>query len=320
MSHCFGRGTLITPGRYEGWIERHKSERFSLPLQVVGVSDGGVAKVLFVKPLKKLAFVVNTGKPGAMEYAHGLRGQICQTLETCTIHEGDALEPGFLEGMDACCVIGGDGTILNVVAEAVSASVPVMGVNYGNLGFLTTYTRNEAQSCLPNLIAGDYEKTHRSLLECRTANGETAMALNDVVVKSGSKTGLIHLRVRKNGLLVNNFSSDGLLFSTPTGSTAYNLAAGGPIMHPAAEAIAMTPISPHTLSNRSVVFSSKEKLTVDTIQATTLPQVSLDGRYPLQQFSQDSFPLEISVSEKTFTLIHQVNYEHFAIVRSKLKW
>jgi len=273
-----------------------------------------------VKPLRKLAFVVNSGKPGAIEYTQNLRDLVCRDLDACEIFLREPLEPGFLEGMDACCVIGGDGTILNVVSGAVASGVPVIGINYGKLGFLTTYTRDEAESCMSRLIAGDYELTHRSLLLCRTGDGQEAMALNDVVVKSASNFGLVNLRVCKNGRLVNNFSSDGLISSTPTGSTAYNLAAGGPIMHPSADAIAMTPISPHTLSNRSVVFSDEVTLSIDAIQPETLPQVSIDGRYPYENFGPGSFPLEVAVSSKRFTLIHQVNYDHFAIVRSKLKW
>lgn len=255
-----------------------------------------------------------------MEYGGRLRERVCGRLEACRIHESESLEPAFLRGMDACCVIGGDGTILGVVPEAVEQDVPVIGINYGKLGFLTTYTQEEAEHCLEGLIMGDYELTHRSLLVCRTADGQEALALNDVVVKSAPNTGLVHLRVEKSGHFVNNFSSDGLIFSTPTGSTAYNLAAGGPIVHPEARVIAMTPISPHTLSNRSVVFSDREVLTVDALNAETAPQVTLDGRYPFKAFGRQAYPLQLSVSDRRFTLIHQVNYEHFSIVRSKLGW
>ncbi len=274
-------------------------------------------------PLKHLAFVVNEGKTGSLEYAGQLRDRIANHLDSSKIFEGSSLKPEDLQGVDACCVIGGDGTILGVVEEAVAFNIPVIGINFGKLGFLTTYTQEEADRCLADLIQGDYINTTRSLLAVKSATGSESIALNDVVVKGAPNTGLAHLQVWQNSKLVNNFSCDGLVFTTPTGSTAYNLAAGGPIMHPSAEALAMTPISPHTLSNRSVVFSSEVSLSLDLASPTpgqAAPQIAVDGRYPFQDEGPAGLPLEISLSSKKFTLIHQASYEHFAIVRSKLKW
>jgi NAD+ kinase len=275
------------------------------------------------QPLKKLAIVVNDGKSGARAYAGQLLKSIQSHLDAAELFDGSSLSHHDLDDVDACCVIGGDGTILGVVKSAVRHEIPVIGINYGKLGFLTTYTQEEAERCLPALIGGDYLTTERTLLAVKSAHGREAIALNDVVVKGAQNTGLAHLQVWQNGKSVNNFSCDGLIIATPTGSTAYNLAAGGPIMHPAAEAIAMTPISPHTLSNRSVVFSSRVNLTVglaDPSKDQPIPQISVDGYHPFECEGPECMPLDISVSAKKFTLIHQVDYEHFAIVREKLKW
>ncbi len=273
-----------------------------------------------MKPLRKIAFVANADKPGAIELARQLRDIVCDHLDECPLLESKDVPPEFLKGMDACCVIGGDGTILGVVPHAVRYGVPVIGVNHGKLGFLTTYTREEAKSCLVELVCGEYTLTHRLLLSCRTADGQEGLALNDVVIRAAAYTGLVDLEVRCDGKLMNNFSSDGLIFATPTGSTAYNLAANGPIVHPGARVIAVTPISPHTLSNRSVVLSSDVTLSVSFNGDEAIPVISVDGRSIFRGNDASCFPIEISASKYRFVLVHQVGYEHFAIVRSKLKW
>lgn len=272
-----------------------------------------------MKPLRRIAFVVNAGKDGALDYAKRLSASVHDALEAWEIFQGDTLGEDMLQGYDACCVIGGDGTILGVVRPAVKHRVPVIGINHGKLGFLTTYTQEEADDCLADLIAGHYHQTQRTLLTCRTAHQQEAMALNDIVIKSSSNANLVELRVSQNGSLVNTYNSDGLIFCTPTGSTAYNLAAGGPIMHPGSHVLAMTPISPHTLSNRSMVLSSEVELTVESVKPHPVPQVILDGKLPFGH-ETGSFPLRISLSEQRFTLLHRDDYDHFSIVRNKLKW
>jgi NAD+ kinase len=272
-----------------------------------------------MKPLRRIAFVVNAGKEGALQYAGRLIDSVSPDLEHHSILQGDDLSENALSGYDACCVIGGDGTILGVVCPAVKHGVPVIGINYGKLGFLTTYTQEEADDCLKDLIAGHYHQTHRTLLTCINAHQQEALALNDVVIKSSSNASLVELQVSQNGSLVNTYNSDGLIFSTPTGSTAYNLAAGGPIMHPGSHVLAMTPVSPHTLSNRSMVFPSEVQLSVDSVKPHPVPQIILDGRLPFGH-ETGSFPVRIGVSEKRFTLLHRDDYDHFTIVRNKLKW
>lgn len=270
-------------------------------------------------PLHRIAFVVNNGKSGAMDYAERLLDSVRDDLDSGEIFQGNNLDVDALKNFDAFCVIGGDGTILGVVNPAVKYQVPVIGVNYGKLGFLSTYTQEEAEEFLKDLIAGNYQKTERTLLTCRTATDQESIALNDVVIKSSSNARLVELKVSQNGSLVNTYSSDGLIFCTPTGSTAYNLAAGGPIMHPGSHALAMTPISPHTLSNRSMVLPSQVEISVDCVSNGPEPQIILDGRLPFGE-QTGNFPVRIGVSEQRFILLHRDDYDHFAIVRNKLKW
>lgn len=272
-----------------------------------------------MKALRNIIFVVNSGKRGALDYTEKLRASVANSLEDSLLVSGTELEEQSFAGRDACCVIGGDGTILGVVGPAVKYAVPVIGINYGKLGFLTTYTQKEADAFLKDLISGHYEETPRTLLSCRTACGQSALALNDIVIKSAANAGLVTLRVSDGGVHVNTYNSDGLIFSTPTGSTAYNLAAGGPIIHPGAHVLAMTPISPHTLSNRSMILPAEAMLRVEPGEDTRQPHVLLDGRLPFEHLEKP-FPIGISVPENRFTLLHRKDYDHFAIVRNKLKW
>ena len=219
--------------------------------------------------------------------------------------------------MDACCVIGGDGSLLGVVAEAVSGQVPVLGVNLGKLGFMASFSAQEARSKLPELLRGDYNVSERTVLRCNISSGNSAIALNDVVVKNiGSR--LIRLRVLCNDEPVNDYFCDGLIFTSPTGSTAYNLSAGGPIIHPDARVIAMTPICPHTLSNRSVIFDQNTRLKVTLHEKDPAVRITLDG---LTSFdSYENFPLQISISDLPFLLIERRNLSHFQLMRNKLHW
>ena len=141
--------------------------------------------------------------------------------------------------------IGGDGTLLGVLDAALRSDCAVLGVNMGKLGFLATFSAEEAAKDLPKLVKGYYEITERSILCCTTKSGESVYGLNDVVLKETDGSGLIRLQVASNGTPVSEYDCDGLIFSTPTGSTAYNLSAGGPIIGIRVSAIAMTPICPY---------------------------------------------------------------------------
>ena len=271
-----------------------------------------------MKPFRKVAFVINEDKAGApelarelIEAAHRAGVQLDQTNRF-------PLPTDFLKGFDACCVIGGDGTLLGVAREAAHHQVPIIGVNRGSLGFLTTFSADEARADFLDLLQGQYRIAHRSLLECCTGPGIHDLALNDVLIKDEVNSRLVKLEVHADGELVTNYTCDGLIFSTPTGSTAYNLSAGGPLIYPDAAAIAMTPICPHTLSNRSIIFREEVRLRVLNRSPASRLLVAMDGQRDLKVGVGS--PIEITISKLTLPLAQRVDYSHFSVVRTKLKW
>jgi len=270
-------------------------------------------------PFRKLAFVFNSEKPGAAELAQELM-DIAGLAGAKKIRlSGDRKLPrSFFKGCDACCVIGGDGTLLGAVRGATSENIPIIGVNQGGLGFLTTFSADEARAHFAALLGGDYHIAHRALLECRTGPRQRDIALNDVLIKNGTNSRLVRLEVFANDKLVTDYYCDGVIFSTPTGSTAYNLAAGGPIIHPAAGVIAMTPICPHTLSNRTIIFRDDVKLTVFNRSDDSHLLVAMDGQR--NSVMVGASPIEISVSPRTLALAQRRDYSHFEVMRAKLKW
>ena len=271
-----------------------------------------------MKPIARIAFVVNAGKAGAPEIARDLVAVAKRVGVKVRQTTRFPLPPGFLSGVNACCVIGGDGTLLGVAREAVRYQVPLIGVNRGSLGFLTTFSADEARAQFAELLSGRYRLTARSLLECSTHPGGRDLALNDVLVKNGVSSRLAHLEVMAGRELVAAYACDGLIFSTPTGSTAYNLSAGGPLIHPDAEVIAMTPICPHTLSNRSIVFRHDVRLQVRNRSGHAKLLVAMDGQRNLVSCADAA--VEISLSRRKLPLIQRSDYSHFAVVRTKLDW
>lgn len=271
-----------------------------------------------MSPIRKLAFVVNEQKAGAPELAASLMALAQEAGVEVKNASCYPVVDGFLKGQDAVCVIGGDGTLLGVAREAAREQVPIIGVNRGSLGFLTTFSADEARVCLGYLLAGEFQVTYRSLLSCSTGPGQQDLALNDVLIKDEVNSRIVRLEVFADGELVTDYYCDGLIFSTPTGSTAYNLSAGGPLIHPSADVIAMTPICPHTLSNRSIIFRDSVKLQVHNRNKDSRLLVAMDGQRNLQVC--ETSPVEITISKQRLPLVQRLDYSHFSVVRTKLKW
>lgn len=271
-----------------------------------------------MKPIRQLALVVNNEKVGAPELAREVaaiaRAHGVKLKQTARF----PLPAGYLRGFDACCVIGGDGTLLGVAREAAHQQVPIIGVNRGSLGFLTTFSADEARAHFVDLMRGRYRLAERSLLECCTGPASCDLALNDVLIKDEVNSRLVQLEVYADEELVTKYTCDGLIFSTPTGSTAYNLSAGGPLIHPDAAVIAMTPICPHTLSNRSIIFREQVCLRVLNGSASSRLLVAMDGQRDLKVGIGS--PIEITISKLRVPLVQRVDYSHFAVVRQKLNW
>lgn len=271
-----------------------------------------------MKPLRQLAFVVNADKDGAQALARELVTATRRAGVKIKHTSRQTLPTGWLTGCDACCVIGGDGTLLGVAREATRAQVPIIGVNRGSLGFLTTFSADEARGQFEQLLAGKFRIDHRAMLDCSIGAGSHDLALNDVLIKDEINSRLVRLEVFADGELVTDYTCDGLIFSTPTGSTAYNLSAGGPIIHPAAAVIAMTPICPHTLSNRSIIFRDNVRLRVYNRSADSRLLVAMDGQRNLKVGTRS--PVEITIAKQRLPLAQRADYSHFSVVRTKLKW
>lgn len=270
-----------------------------------------------MNPIQSVAFVINQNKPGTRDLADSLLRLALERGVRTRLTHTYPLPEGHLADIDACCVIGGDGTLLGVVSEAVRNQVPVLGVNLGKLGFLATFGTAEAIAQFDAILSGEYRIEGRRLLECAMSTGQCSLALNDVVIRSLSAN-LVSLDVFSNGEHVTEYNCDGLILSTPTGSTAYNLSAGGPLVHPSATVIALTPICPHTLSNRSVIFDHGTHLEVRLHTGLRGAQVILDGEG--REYTVRDFPLAVSVAEEKLPLIQCREHSHFQLVRNKLGW
>ncbi|MEK9633756.1 MAG: NAD(+)/NADH kinase [Opitutae bacterium] len=271
-----------------------------------------------MKPLRKISILANASKLGAEQAAVRLR-ELAENHGVEAVATAEFPAPsGFLEGSDACFVVGGDGTLLNVMEEAVRHDVPVAGIRHGQLGFLATFSPEDMEAKIPALFRGEYRISRRSMLRYRDESGFSKCALNDLVVKSGTNGRLGRFSVSEGRERVAEYACDGIVFSTPTGSTAYNLAAGGPIAHPEAQVLLMTPISAHTLTSRSVVFPSGVALSIQSESNPDEPLVSADGQPAFE--ASAVFPIEVTVADETFPLLEEKNHSHFHVLRSKLKW
>ncbi len=220
--------------------------------------------------------------------------------------------------MDAVCTIGGDGTLLSVVPQALPHDVPVIGVNCGKLGFLASFSPEEALHGLVALLQGHYVEVPRSVLECTGPDGQRALALNDVVIRSTDARRMVNLSVHCDDQLVTTYGCDGLIVSTPTGSTAYNLSAGGPIVLPSTRALTMTPICPHTLSNRSIVFGSGACLSIASMEPSSPVQIHIDGQRTLCSSKLNQVCLKNAP-----TGLRQLvpsRFPTFRVLSQKLKW
>ena len=221
--------------------------------------------------------------------------------------------------VDLVIVMGGDGTMLSVARSLIDAEVPLVGINRGRFGFLTDLRAEDMLTGIDHILAGDFIREPRMLLAAEVIrNGQvlySSYALNDVVIKSGLR--LIELEVAIDQKFVYRQRADGLIFSTPTGTTAYALSAGGPILHPNLEAISLVPICPHTLSNRPIAVHSASKIEVSFVQFDEA-QLSFDGQYQVALEMGDM--IRVHRAEKTICLLHPSDYCYFDMLRNKLNW
>jgi NAD+ kinase len=227
----------------------------------------------------------------------------------------------FAGAIDVAVVLGGDGTMLGIGRQLAGSNVPLVGINMGRLGYMTDIPIQNVQAVLPQILAGEYEADDRTLLDAVVLrNGKVinrALALNDVVVNRSGISGMVELAVRVNGSFMYNQRSDGLIVSTPTGSTAYALSAGGPILHPRVAGILLAPIAPHSLSNRPIVLPRDIVVSIEVVDGR---EVIVNFDMQSQTNLQSGDTIQVRQSEKTITLLHPRDHSDYKTLREKLHW
>lgn len=225
------------------------------------------------------------------------------------------------EQCDLAISIGGDGTLLNCARALVDYGVPVLGINLGRLGFLADVPSDQINSTLLALLKGEFSTEERFLVECELTTATSSvkhLAMNDVILHSHEAVRMIEFEVFSNQQLIHRQRADGLIVSTPTGSTAYSLSGGGPIMHPSLDVLAIVPICPHTLSNRPIVLPADKQIEIRVIQSNTPAQISFDGQS--NHIIEPGQAIIINRYNKTISLLHPKEYNYFDILRAKLHW
>jgi len=226
------------------------------------------------------------------------------------------------ELVDLLVVLGGDGTLLATARTLNRKNVPILAVNLGGLGFLTVITREELYPTLEAVLAGNYQCDRRVRIAAEIIRADEViasyLALNDVVLNKGAIARILDFDVRANGEFISTFKSDGLIVSTPTGSTAYSLAAGGPILTPSVQALIITPICAHTLTNRPLVLPDSVTLEVLVKSQRESAYVTVDGQVGVAARSDDVVRIKKAASDVEIVQPHGRNY--FEILRQKLKW
>jgi NAD+ kinase len=278
---------------------------------------------------KTIGLIAHTGKPGVAELIKSLSAEFARFKMSILLEQETAAVAGQSSELsiaqlgdkaDLLLVVGGDGTLLNVAGHLGEKMPPVFGINVGSLGFLTTSSSQASREAVETIAGGKMTFSNRALLEVtlRDAKEKPMIALNDAVFSRGELSRLIRLRTRVNGEALTEFNADGLIIATPTGSTAYSLSAGGPIMEPESGVFVITPICPHVLTNRSIIVSENSVIEVEASEPDYPVYLTVDGREPLR-IAKDAI-VEIRKAKKTLRLAAIPGASFFSVVRQKLKW
>lgn len=244
------------------------------------------------------------------------------TARLCN-HELPAAESleSVIRSVDLILVFGGDGTMLRIARQVAGLAVPILGVNVGNLGFLTSLSPEKLSIALRRILTGHYSYDDRALLEASIQRGpenQVQIALNDFVLSRGASSRLIEVEVSVNGERLTRYRCDGLIASSPTGSTAYSLAAGGSIVSPDAEVLTLTPICPHTLSIRPVVVSLASTVRVQLLSPRVMATLAADGQQQTELSTGDT--VTIRRSPRSIRLLRPHGASFFSTLRQKFGW
>lgn len=230
----------------------------------------------------------------------------------------DEISSVDIHQIDFAISLGGDGTILHFVHRYPQLQAPLLGVNLGNLGFLADINQNDIIPSLQELIEGRFTIQERLAMNGHSSNGNSCYAVNEIVLHRASNPSLIDLSVSVDGSYLNTFAADGLIISTPSGSTAYSMSAGGPILSPELEAFVLTPICPHTISNKPFVVMPKHNIQISYLNEKKPLEICYDGISTFHLTSKDTF--SITPSQRKFRLVALERTSYFATLREKLGW
>jgi len=253
---------------------------------------------------------------------HGLSLLVDERLPDIPEHAVKASHQEIAEESDLLVVLGGDGTMIASARLVAGRGIPVLGINLGSLGYLTEFAVDDTTRALDGVIGGQYRIDHRTMLDWSIIRDDVEVAhdsvLNDVVINKSALARVIEIGCQIGGSEVTTYRADGLIVSTPTGSTAYNLSAGGPIIYPKTEAISIAPICPHTLTNRPIVLPDSVEINLHLITREQDVMLTSDGQIGFRLTGGDR--VRIRKSEKTFDMIRPMDRDYFQILRDKLKW
>lgn len=214
--------------------------------------------------------------------------------------------------------MGGDGTLLRISHQYSHLDAPILGINLGHLGFMADIPSSDIFPSLTDLLNGDYTVENRLALAASGSRKDLLRAVNDIVLHRAHNYSLIELAIQVDGIYINTFVADGIIVATPTGSTAYSLAAGGPILAPTLDAVVITPICPHTISNRPIVLTPDRKIEIQYISTYDPIDVRADGLDTMSLKSGDS--VSIQRSSQPFKIVNLHRHEYFSTLRKKLGW
>ncbi len=281
---------------------------------------------------KTIGIAANIGKPES-------RDRLCELMRLLTDNKVAVLleqEAAALAGRpndarklseigktaDMIVVLGGDGTILRVARELENSETPIFGVNLGSLGFLTSVRSDEMNDCVREILRGEFQLSERQTIQTTVFRAgkrlETHRALNDAVVSRSAFSRIVRLNLSIDGELLTEYVCDGMIFATATGSTAYSLSAGGPILLPTARALVVTPICPHALSNRSVIAGEDSVVRCRVASAAGELLLTIDGQVQVRMQVGDE--VEVRRAARAVQLVTPKEHSYFEVLRQKLKW
>lgn len=258
-------------------------------------------------------------------FLSGLGCEVILDTQSAIYSELQAYPSMDVDGLGRRCdlglVVGGDGTMLGVSRHLARYGTPLIGINQGRLGFVTDIALEDFEETITPMLHGEYEEDTRPLMSARVIRDGAcvfnALAMNDVVVNRGSTSGMVELRIEVGGCFVSNQRADGLIVATPTGSTAYALSAGGPMLHPSIPAWVMVPIAPHNLSNRPIVLSDASEVMIEVVGGR-----DVSANFDMQSLAslQHGDRIFVSRSNLSVRFLHPLGWNYFATLRKKLGW